>query len=142
MNKIRLFFLLVLTTAAGIVHAQSVDQAKRFIYYERFKSAKDALDKLLASNPNNIDAMYWLGQVNLHMKDTAAAKALYQRGLSSNGTAPLLLVGMGQIELLEGKTNEAKQRFETAISLTKGKDVQVLNAIARANVEAKAGDAK
>jgi lipopolysaccharide biosynthesis regulator YciM len=141
MNKIRLLFLLVVTMAASIVHAQGVDQAKRFIYYERFKSAKDALEKALASNPNDITAMYWLGQVNIDMKDIAAAKALYQRGLASNGTAPLLLVGMGQIELLEGKTNEAKQRFETAISLTKGKDIQVLNAIARANVDAKAGDA-
>src|SRR5689334_22867342 len=99
MNKIRLLFLLVLTTATSIIHAQSVDQAKRFIYYTRYKSAKDALDKALASNPNDINAMYLLGQVDLSMKDTAAAKALYQRGLSSNGTAPLLLVGMGEIEL-------------------------------------------
>jgi tetratricopeptide (TPR) repeat protein len=127
--------------AASVVHAQSVDQGKRFYYYERYKSARDVLEKTLASNPNNIDAMYWLGQVLIETKDTAGAKALYQRGLASNGSAPLLLVGMGQIELMEGKTNDAKQRFETAISLTKGKDVQVLNAIARANVEAKAGDA-
>jgi tetratricopeptide (TPR) repeat protein len=49
---------------------------------------------------------------------------------------------MGQIELMQGKTNDAKQRFETAISLSKGKDVQVQNAIARANVGARAGDAQ
>src|SRR5947208_4539371 len=48
---------------------------------------------------------------------------------------------MGQIELMTGKTNDARQRFETAISLTKGKDVQVLNAIGRANIQAKAGEA-
>jgi hypothetical protein len=48
---------------------------------------------------------------------------------------------MGHIELMEGKNNDARQRFETAVSLSKGKDVQVLNAIARANVDAKAGDA-
>ena len=141
MNKIRLFFLSVVTMAATIVHAQSVDQGKRFYYYTRYTSAKDALEKTLASNPNNIDAMYWLGQVLIDSKDTAGAKAVYQRGLASNGSAPMLLAGMGQIELMEGKTNEAKQRFETAISLTKGKDIQVLNAIARANVNAKAGDA-
>jgi tetratricopeptide (TPR) repeat protein len=137
----RSVFLLVLTLAVGMVHAQTVDPARRFIYYERYKSAKDLLEKALASNPNNIDAMYWLGQVYIETKDTAAAKALYQRGLASNGSAPLLLAGMGQVELMEGKVHEAKQRFETAISLTKGKDIQVLNAIARANVEARAGDA-
>ncbi len=33
------------------------------------------------------------------------------------------------------------KRFETAISLTKEKDIPVLNAVAYANVDAKAGDA-
>src|SRR3954465_7920773 len=110
MNKIRFFFVSALFITASTLQAQSVDQGKRFAYYERYKSAKDVLEKVLASNPNNIDAMYWLGQVLLDMRDTAAAKALYQRGLGSNGSAPLLLIGMGQIELLEGKINDAKQR--------------------------------
>src|SRR5215203_1461391 len=48
---------------------------------------------------------------------------------------------MGHIELLEGKTNDARQLFETALSLSKSKDVQVINAIGRANANAKAGDA-
>ncbi|WP_315818008.1 hypothetical protein [Paraflavitalea speifideaquila] len=48
---------------------------------------------------------------------------------------------MGQIELMEGKANDARQRFEMAITLTKGKDVDALNAVGRANVEARNGDA-
>jgi cytochrome c-type biogenesis protein CcmH/NrfG len=97
MNKIRFFFLSALFITVGTLQAQSVDQGKRFAYYTRYKSAKDVLEKVLASNPNNIDAMYWLGQVLIETKDSAAAQALYQRGLASNGSAPLLLVGMGQI---------------------------------------------
>jgi tetratricopeptide (TPR) repeat protein len=46
---------------------------------------------------------------------------------------------MGHVELLEGKKNEARQRFETAVSLTKGKDIPVLNAIGKANAD-KNGD--
>jgi len=42
---------------------------------------------------------------------------------------------MGHVELVENKTNEARQRFETAISLTKAKDVAVLNAVGRANTD-------
>ena len=141
MNKIRFFLLTLVVIASGVAMAQNVDQGKRFLYYERLKSAKDVLEKVLASNPNNIDAMYWLGQVLIDMKDSVGAKALYQRALGTNGSAPLLLAGMGQVELMEGKTNDARQRFETAISLSKNKDIEVLNAIARANVEAKAGDA-
>jgi tetratricopeptide (TPR) repeat protein len=42
---------------------------------------------------------------------------------------------------MEGKKDEARQQFETAINLSKGKDVDVLNAIGMANVKARNGDA-
>src|SRR5580692_10175109 len=131
--------------AGNMVFAQSVDQGKKFLYYERFKSAKETLEKILQANPNDLNAVYWLGQTLLAPKenrDTAGAKALYQKSLVSNGTAPLILAGIGQIELLEDKTSDAKQHFETAISLTKAKDIDVLNAVGRANAnfDVKAGD--
>ncbi|MCA0396911.1 MAG: tetratricopeptide repeat protein [Bacteroidetes bacterium] len=136
-----LYSLVIATvTFATSAFAQNVDQGKKFFYYERYKSAKETLEKVLAANPNDVNATYWLGQTLYEMKDTAAARALYQKALSSNGNAPLLLAGMGGIELIEGKKDEARQRFETAISLSKGKDVAVFNAVGRANTEAKAGD--
>lgn len=140
MKKISLS-LVALALGISLSFAQNVEQGRKFFYYERYKSAKETFEKVLASNPNSIDAIYWLGQTLIEQKDSAQAKALYQRALSSNGNAPLLLAGMGHVELLEGKTNDARQRFETAISLTKGKDIQVLNAIGRANALARLGDA-
>ena len=139
----RLFSLAITVVIGNVLFAQSVEQGRKFLYYERYKSAKETFEKVLASNPNNIEAVYWLGQTLLEMpnKDSVAAKDLYQKALASNGNAPLLLAGMGQIELMEGKSNDARQRFETAINLSKGKDVEVLNAVGRANVEARAGDA-
>ena len=47
---------------------------------------------------------------------------------------------MGQVELTEKKPNDARQRFETAISLTKGKDIAIYTAIGKANLE-QGGDA-
>ena len=140
--KQSLSLLVAIVFTGKLLFAQSVDQGKKFLYYDRKKSATETFDKLLAANPNNIDAVYWLGQTYLEMKDSIAAKNLYQKALTTNGSAPLLLVGMGQIELMEGKTNEARQRFETAINLTKGKDINVLNAVALANINARNGDAK
>ncbi|MBC7904662.1 MAG: tetratricopeptide repeat protein [Gemmatimonadaceae bacterium] len=148
MKKITLSLIAIALTTTSLL-AQSVDQGRKFFYYQRYKSAKEQFEKTLAANPNNIDAVYWLGQTLLEDKtqpgavqaNVAAAKDLYQKTLTANGSAPLVLVGIGHIELLEGKTNEARQRFETAISLSKGKDINVLNAIGRANVDATAGDA-
>lgn len=144
MRKIRFSLIVAAVVVTNISLAQTVEQGKKFLYYERYKSAQEAFEKVLAANPNNIDAVYWLGETMVHRKDTrdtAGAKALYQKMLATNGSAPLLLVGMGHIELMQGNTSDAKQRFETAISLTKAKDINVLNAVGYANSDAKAGDA-
>jgi tetratricopeptide (TPR) repeat protein len=147
MKKVRIGFLVSAVLVGKMIDAQSLDQGEKFLYYERFKSAKETLEKVLAANPNNIEATYWLGQTLLNasstsgVRDTVAAKALYQKALQTNGNAPLLLVGIGEIELREGKTADAKQQFETAISLTKAKDVQILNAVGRANEDSHNGDA-
>lgn len=131
--------LLVFVTAASL-QAQNIDQGKRFFYYQRYNSAKDVFSKLVASNPNNLEAVYWLGQAEIEMKDSASAKDLYQKTFANNGSAPLVLVGIGHIELKEGKKNDATQRFETAISLSKNKDINVVNAVARAITDAAGGD--
>jgi tetratricopeptide (TPR) repeat protein len=143
MNKMR-FSLLVagVVGLCNVAFAQSVDQGKKFLYYHRFKSANDVFDKILASNPNNIEAIYWKGQTLLDLKDSVGAGDIYSKALQTNGTAPLLLAGMGGVELRLGKLADAKARFETAISLSKGKDVSVLNAIADNSIDAPAGDAQ
>ena len=142
MRKIKFISLLITLLFTGnILFAQTADDGKKFIYYERYNSAKDILGKLVNANPNNVDAAYWLGQAYLGAEDSISAKALYQKTLSANPNAPLMLVGMGQIALMDGQKDEARNRFETAISLTKGKDYNVINAIGRASVDARAGDA-
>ena len=147
MKKVRIGLVVGVVLVSNVLFAQSVEQGKKFLYYERFKSAKETFEKVLAANPNDIDAVYWLGQTLLTatsssgVHDSTAAKALYQKALQTNGSAPLLLAGIGNIELREGKVADAKQHFETAFSLTKGKDINVLNAIGEANADTKNGDA-
>ncbi len=126
---------------ANILFAQSKDDGKKFLYYERYNSAIDVFSKILAANPGDAEAAYWLGQAYLGKEDVNAAKAAYQKGLAASPSSSMLMVGMGQIDLIENRANEARNKFETAISLSKGKDAGVLNAVARANVDTKAGDA-
>jgi tetratricopeptide (TPR) repeat protein len=142
MRKIKIISLLFsLLITGNVLFAQSIDEGKRFLYYERYNSAKDVFNRLLTANPNNVDAAYWLGQTYLASDDSVSAKALYQKTLSANPNAPLMLVAMGQMALMDRQPSDARNRFETAISLTKGKDYNILNAIARANVEGWYGDA-
>ena len=128
---------------AGSVFAQSIDEGKKFLYYERYKSAKDIFQKISSANPGDETAAYYLGQAMIGLEDIAGAKAFYQQKLSATPNSPLILAGIGNIELLEGKTADARNRFETAISLSGGKRIDVLNAVGAPNSdpEIKNGDA-
>jgi tetratricopeptide (TPR) repeat protein len=133
---------IVLLFAASLsmtAFAQNVQEGVNNFYAERYQSAKAVFEKLLASNPNNIEATYWLGQNYIAQDNVAAAKGVYEKALAANGNAPLVLVGMGHVELLQGNQAGARQRFEQAITASKGRkgnDPVVLNAIGRANVNA------
>jgi len=118
----------------GVVNAQGVAGSINDIYAERFQTAKANLEKAVAANPNDLQATYWLGQAYIGMNDVAGAKAVYDKGLTSSSNAPLLMAGLGEVELRQGKINEARQHFEMAITSTSGKkggDPEILNAVGR-----------
>ncbi|TMI73328.1 MAG: tetratricopeptide repeat protein [Bacteroidetes bacterium] len=122
---------LLLITGVG---AQTVADGVNDLYAERYKGAKATFEKLIAANPSNIEASYWLGQAYIGMNDVKGARDIYSKALMTSANAPLLLVGMGQVELLEKNQSAATQRFETAITLTrnkKGDDPVILDAIGR-----------
>lgn len=142
-------FTLILLTgllAANFSNAQTIEDGKKFLYYEKFISAKNVFQQLLTANPNNEEAAYWLGQALIgpdEDKDIEGAKAVYQKGLAANPNSALLNAGMGHVELLEGKTQQARSHFESALSLSGGKNILVLDAVGYANADfdSKFGDA-
>ncbi|MGZ8515734.1 MAG: tetratricopeptide repeat protein, partial [Chitinophagaceae bacterium] len=148
MKKTFITFLVAGLLLVSAIQAQSIQDGVKDLYAERFKSAKATFEKLLAANPNNIEATYWLGQTHIEMEDTSGAKKVYEKALLASANAPLVIVGMGQIDLMQNKVSEARQRFETAITMTKGKkgnDAVILNAVGRAitkvyNDKTKIGD--
>jgi tetratricopeptide (TPR) repeat protein len=141
-SAIVVFFTAFVSIAAL---AQNVQEGLNNIYAQRFQSAKSSFEKQIASNPNNIEAIYWLGQTYILQGNTAGARSLYEKALGTSNNAPLIVAGMGHVLLLEGKGPEARQQFEAAINASRGKkggDPLVLNAVGRANVEAYTETAK
>ncbi len=139
-SAIALFFAAFLSISA---FAQNVQEGVGHFYAERYQSAKAAFERMVAANPNNLEAIYWLGQTHIAANNVAAAKSLYEKSLAANSNPPLILAGAGHVDLLEGRTNEARQRFESAITASRGKkgdDPAVVNALARATIDAKGGD--
>ncbi|NBO58820.1 MAG: hypothetical protein EBU73_07815 [Chitinophagia bacterium] len=132
--KMRIVIAALFFTSA--VAAQTLQDARKLLLSQRYRTAKETMEKVLAAAPTSPEAIYWLAQVNFESKNPAAAKDVLRKGMEgANGSNPLLLVAMGQAELTEKKVNDAKQRFETAISLSKAKDANILVAIGKANLE-------
>ncbi len=75
MKKFSIAFLVTALLAfSGVGMAQSLQDGINDLYAERFKSAQSTFEKLVAANPNNIDAIYWLGQTFIEADNVPAAK--------------------------------------------------------------------
>ncbi|HPG12542.1 MAG TPA: tetratricopeptide repeat protein [Chitinophagaceae bacterium] len=146
MKKTFITVLSVGLLAVTGLKAQTVEEGIRHMYADRYKSAIVVFEKILAADPNNVDAIFWLGQTYFDYDKNDKAKEVYQNALNKLGSQPLILVGLGHADLLDHKTADARQKFEAALTASqdkKGKnDPTVLTAIGRANVDAKAGDYK
>lgn len=145
MKKVSLGLIAGFLIIVGVSKAQSIDDAKRFMYYERYVSAKNSFQSVLAKDPNNEEATYYLGQAVILNEDktdadVTATKKMYQAFLQNHPNSALVIVGIGHIELLEGNVKDARSHFEAAAGLSKGKSIAVLNAIGFANIDAKNGD--
>jgi len=129
------FLALLLSTT---MKAQTLEEGKKFMYYERYQTAKNVFQKLAEVAPINPEAVYWLGisimaSADYSTKSLADAKEIYRKALEANSNSALLIAAMGNVELREGKTQDARNRFETALSLSQNKDLLVLTAVGMAN---------
>lgn len=141
MKKIT-FLLFTLLVAGKFLSAQTLDEGRKSLYYQRTTTARQTLEKVVAANPKNGEAIYWLGQTylnnNSNTPDIAGAQKIYQDALNSGVNDPWVWVGMGHVESLQGKKDLARQHFEAAItnSMNKKKEnPDILNAIGRANAD-------
>ena len=140
--------LLAIAFTASVTFAQTVEEGIKFLYYERNKSAVETLQKVVVAKPKDAYSIYWLGQAYLNYDKLSDAKALYQKALQDGVNDPLIWVGSAHVDIVSGgDINAAKQKFEQAITATKGKkgieNADILNAVGRANAASgsKIGDA-
>ena len=73
--------LFALLSISSIISAQSIDDGRKFLNYERLTSARQVFQKLVASDPKNAQAVYWLGQTYIAEDKPDSAKSVYQNAL-------------------------------------------------------------
>ena len=140
MRYLKLVNLVAFLSIALVGFSQTVQEGRRFMHVQRHRAAKEHFQKMVDMNPTNAEFIYWLSQAYFDHDDPKGANAVLDKYMQGElGSNPILLVAKGQAEIAMNKSADARQHFETAISLSKGKNVEVFNAIGKANLE-KGGD--
>jgi tetratricopeptide (TPR) repeat protein len=131
MNKVKIVsiaLLAIVTTS----QAQDINQAKKAIDAEQFESAKTILKSIINAKPSNGTASFYLGNVYMLQNNIDSAKIYYQKGLTGSDGARLNNIGFGLIDLDNGNTDAAEQKFALATKDLKKKDIEEYLFIGRA----------
>jgi tetratricopeptide (TPR) repeat protein len=129
--------------------SQSVKDAKKYIYNERYESAKQLLKSSIDKGEDVADARYWLSEIYLKQDSVDAAWKLYDNGTLdilktpySKKESPLVYIGWAHAQLDSGKTTEARAGMEALLTTLKYKNADALLEVANANIDSKKGDTK
>lgn len=142
----RFFISMLALVAAFGVFAQTQQEAFKDLLDGRLDKGQRDFEAIVAREPANAEANYWLGQIyilqgQVHRSPLFLEKAQtsYAKAMTTTNQNPLIVVGVGHIELLQGKVPEARAHFDAAITATASKknkkygEPAILNAIVRAN---------
>ncbi|HET7898017.1 MAG TPA: tetratricopeptide repeat protein, partial [Flavisolibacter sp.] len=138
MKKLILIFTFL--SGVAVLKAQSVDQGKQQLYYERSQSAQNTFQQVLAKNPSEAEAWYGLAKAYLLQNKAAQAMDALSKAPEEVKGEPFIKVAMGAVLLHQVKSQEADPYFSQALQETKEKNADILAAVAEAQITAKAGD--
>lgn len=129
--KIKFFAAAMLISVSLSSMAQGYKDGIEYYKVDQLDNAKELLERnLSAASTNKAEAYYYLGQIALQQKNTAEAKANFDKGVAADASFPYNYVGQGQL-VLASDAKAAAALFDSARKLSK-KDSKLETAIARA----------
>lgn len=126
--------------AAVAVNAQDLEQVKKTIDAEKFSEARTALKGMVAAAPDKGKNYFYLGQVYLALEKQDSAKIYFDKGKIVKDAGHLNLIGLGQLELLEGNKSAAESNFTNALAFAKKKNTEEQIFISQAYLKAATPD--
>ena len=139
MNKLLLFALTFFMMGGS--KAQSLAEARKLLYYERYDGAAHQLHSFIEANPISSEAWLLLTQVYIHQKRIPDLRDTLSKMPYDAKQQPLGICAWGQLQLMQHRKDSAMTYFQRALQMTKEKDVPVLLAVARAEETADSVDA-
>jgi tetratricopeptide (TPR) repeat protein len=134
----KLFFIPLLLLVFQ-TFAQDINSAEDLLYYKKFDSAEDVLQKILKDEPDNAEAWYLLSAAK--NEDSKVDFNALQNAPGEVKDDPYFLIATGNVLLDESKNLEAEKYFHQALVKTKYKNSKILLAVARAKIASENVDA-
>ena len=105
--------------SCSLLLAQSTEQGKQELYYQKYVSAAKTFQSVLQQKPYDGEALYGLVYAYLHTDQLDKARKAVQQAASSFQNHPFYKVANGYILLSEGKKDSAGLYFNQALNETK-----------------------
>ena len=136
----RILFMALILIAFSAV-AQDINTAEDLLYYKKYESAGDLLNRLLQNNPDNAEAWYLLSEVQYDADNKPDLRTALQAAPGVVKDDPYYLIAVGKTLLDESNVPEAEKYFKHALEKTKYKKPEILLAVAKAKIISEKGDA-
>ncbi|WP_205508957.1 tetratricopeptide repeat protein [Longitalea arenae] len=133
--------LLLLCGAMSVTAmSQTIQDAKKSLYYERYNTAKEQLQHIVKTDPANAESWYLLSKAYIMSKDAAPLKQVLATSPADVQSAPFYQVAYGSYLLNAGNKDSARYYFDQALDKKGQKNPDLLAAVANAHIVTRAGD--
>jgi tetratricopeptide (TPR) repeat protein len=127
LNITFLFFALLAT-----VGAQTLEDGINQMRNENYAEARRIFQSLISSDPKAAEPYFYMGESYFELENLDSARVYYQKGVEANSRGGINYVGLGKLFWEDNKKVEARDNFDRAEKLGKGKDWRVPFEIGRA----------
>lgn len=136
----RLLIIPVLSFITCLTHAQTVQDARKLMYYERYRSALGLLHEILNKDRRNGEAWYLLTRCYLHENQVKALEDTFKFIPNDIDDIAYLECAKGALNLKKGGREKAGLLFKSALLNSNEKDPRILSAVAFANLDSDTGN--
>jgi tetratricopeptide (TPR) repeat protein len=112
--KMKTLLFTLATTGVYLLQAQTIDQGRRQTRNEQYEDAAKTFETMIAKKPKVGEPYYWAGINMLESGDTAAGKAMFEKGLLMMPKYTINNIGLGHLALRSGNIAEADNQFALA----------------------------
>lgn len=127
--------LLAMIGICGTVQAQNLEAGLQQMTNENYREARKIFKDLIAKSPKDPEPYYYLGDTYFQYDNLDSARFYFAKGAEIAPRDGINFVGLGKIEWANNKKKEARDNFDKAERLGKGKDWRILYEIGKAYLD-------